>query len=164
MTLPLDHTTSKACLKKHRVPNGSASGGCRSPEPAFQRWETLESAALAGTAALHQLLGHVTAFCPRIKIGLPLQHQSWEQSTPKFPVGAQPVLVLTYLIRVTGILSSDGKHPRQPSSASVLHAREPRDTAGFLLQGQAVMKNHAWESRQRLQEDPGRGRAELSAP
>lgn len=26
------------------------------------------------------------------------------------------------------------------------------------------MKNHAWESRQGLQEHPGRGRAELSAP
>lgn len=80
MALFLDHTTSKACLKKHRVPNGSASGGCRSPEPAPQGWESLESAALAGTAALHQLLGHVTAFCPCIKmgVGLPPQHQSWE--------------------------------------------------------------------------------------
>lgn len=33
--------------------------------------------------------------------------------------------------------------------------------AQFLLQGEAVMKYHAWKSRQGLQEHPGRGRAEL---
>lgn len=85
---------------------GSASRGCRSPEAAPQGWESLQLAALAGIAAFHQLLGHVTAFCSCIKTGagLPLQHQSWERSTPEFP---QPVLV------PTGI-SSPHKNDRDP--------------------------------------------------
>lgn len=149
------------------MPKGSVSWGFRSPEPAPQGEESLERAALAGTAALHQL--HViVCFCIKMGAGLPLQHQSWEQSTPKFPLGAQVVLGSPrgspHLIRVTGILCSDGKHPQQPSSASVLHTRELWDTAEFLLWGEAGMKNHSWESRQGLQEHPGRGTAELSAP
>lgn len=84
--------------------------GCRSPEPAPQAWESLELAALAGMAALHQLLGHVIAFCSCIKMGagLPLQHQSWEQLTPKFPLGAQPALVPTRV-------SSPHKSDRDPA-------------------------------------------------
>lgn len=84
--------------------------GCRSPEAAPQAWESLELAALAGMAALHQLLGHVIAFCSCIKMGagLPLQHQSGEQLTPKFPLGAQPVLVPTRV-------SSPHKSDRDPA-------------------------------------------------